>query len=300
MIRTSGYYKESNIGEELIPNADFELGSEGWIFKDFKEVDSTSGYIHCVYNGNTGYLYPKDIIEIFPNDLLLMGLSVKPDNYSGTKTLKYVLYPTDKSGTFSYNYYTVTFTIQSNNINNYYRLFSASEIFRDNFNELWGMRVARAVVPRIESKWNNNESIYFRSISLQRIEADKLKLFPLKMIDVSGCSAVNTNYYSDSFLSGIFNEANYVLYIEEIGESGGSNPLTLEVYIESYDVGTGKWFTCAEFEVDISAGGSVEDKTYVKVATAGLGFYQRVRWKASGSGVPGTTWKFKVGVTYKQ
>jgi len=300
MIRTSGYYKQKGIGEELIPNADFELGSEGWIFKDFKKVDFTGYYAYCVYKGSQTQIYPDELIEIHPDDLLLLGLSVKPDNYSGTKYLKYVIYPTDKKNAFSYNYYEFLFTIQTGNINNYYRLFAASEIFKDNFNELWGMRVARAIVPTIISNWNDNESMYFRTISLQRIEPENLKVFPTELIDVNTSTPTkNHNYTGEKYLSGIFNEANYVVFVDKLENTSGSDSITLKIYVESYDVITGKYFTCALFEIEADADETLNDEVYTKVATAGLGFYQRIRWRVEGSGSPGDV-VFKVGVTYKR
>ncbi len=300
MIRTSGYYKEKRLGEELIPNADFELGSEGWGFTNFKSVDFTGYYAYCVYKGSQTQLYPNELIEIYPEDLFLLGLSVKPDNYSGTKYLKYVIYPTDKKNAFSYNYYEFQFTIQSSNINNYYRLFAASEIFKDNFNELWGMRVARAIVPTIVSNWNDNESIYFRTISLQRIEPERLKVFPTEIINVNTSSPTkNYDYTSEKYLSGIFNEANYIVFVDKLENTSGDNSITLKIYVESYDIITGQYFSCAIFEIDAGAGETLDDKIYTKIATAGLGFYQRIRWRIEGNGTPGDV-KFNVGVTYKR
>ncbi len=308
-IRTSGYYKQKGIGEELVDNSDFEEGMENWIWYGWNKVEWISKYhnepaLKCTFKTVLDNVRYKPIIEVNPEDILLMGITIEEPSTS--HPVRFGLYRYDK---FGYHigsddwYYTIT--PSSATCTSVYRLFAISEQLSKY--EGW-QNVIRGVRPAImcynTDGWNNNDVLNIKSISLRRIKPDDLKVFPVELIDVDTTNPLkNSNYYGEKYFAGIFNKGDYVLYTDTLDNSNGTDPLTFKVYVESYDPITTKWFTAVEFDdITINAGGAQGAATFHKVATAGLGFYQRIRWRindSAGGGDP-DDWIFKVGVVYKQ
>jgi len=302
-IRTSGYYKSFESGEEINKNSEFERQAEGWKFSGWKEVTFSGHGAKCIHGGSNAYIWQDEVIEIAPSDLLMVGLCIDPITWGGGEVIEYQIYPIDKFGQITSTHKTLSFEIESTNINTYYRLFSASELFMDYFSAE-KLRVIRGITPYLSfltsNNWGDNESLYVKSISLRKIKPDELKVFLVRLINVYNPLGVNKDtYYGDEYFSGIFKEGDYVLYVSKI-EDSGSGGLTFSCSIQSYDVTTDKWYDAVVFDdVSVPSAGNVSAKTYTKIATAGLGFKQRVKWSLSGDGTPGYT-SFKVGVTYKQ
>ena len=307
MIRTSGYYKQKGIGEELVDNSEFEEGMENWVWYGWNKVEWIDKYhnepaLKCTFKAVLANVRYDSIIEVNPEDIMLMGITVEEPSTSFP--VRFGLFRYDK---FGYHigsnewYYTVTPT--SATCTTVYRLFAISEQLSKY--EGW-QSVIRGVLPSVMCSgtdgWNENDVLNIKSISLRRVNPDKLKTFPVSLIDINTNNpSLNTNYYGEKYFTGIFKEADYLLYIDRL-ENAGGNDITLQVSIESYDVTTQKWFTSVIFDDVVVQSEPVTNQTQVKVATAGLGFYQRVRWyiKDSGGGGDADQWRFKVGVTYKQ
>jgi len=302
MIRTSGYYKKEEYGE-CIENSDFELEKEGWVFQNFKEVTFSSKGAHCVLKNYDAYVIPDKPIMVYPNDVFLIGLSIEPaENSDNNETFYLRIYPFDKFKGYRTDYYkSLKFEFSSSNLHTFYRLFSMSEIFNDYFGTSESPRLIRAIAPWLwfdSDDWDTDEAVYIKTISMRRVKPDDLKVMPIELVKKWVTSGVNKGtYYGDEYFSGIFKEGDYTLFVDLI-EDAGEGGLTFSCKIQSYDVVTGQWYDTVVFD-DITAAPEANDEIQTKIATAGLGFKQRVKWSLSGSGTPGVV-KFKVGVTYKQ
>ena len=302
MIRTSGYYKSFESGEEINKNSEFERQAEGWKFSGWKEITFSGHGAKCIHAGSDAYIWQDEVIEIAPSDILLVGLCIEPISGYGNE-IEYRIYPIDKFGQITSTHKTIDIKVESSLNNTYYRLFSVSELFED-YSSMEKLRVIRGITPYLvflsSDGWSDDDSLYVKSISLRKIKPNELKIFPVRLINVYEISGVNKDtYYGDEYFSGIFKEGDYVLYINKI-EDSGSGGLTFSCSIQSYDVTTDKWYDAVVFDdVSVPSGGNVSAKTYTKIATAGLGFKQRVKWSLSGDGTPGEV-KFLIGVTYKQ
>jgi len=302
-VRTSGYFKQKGIGEELVDNSDFEEGMENWIWYGWNKVEWIDNYhnepaLKCTFKTVIDNIRYKPIIEVNPEDILLMGITIEEPSTS--HPVRFGLYRYDK---FGYHigsdewYYKVT--PSSATCTSVYRLFAISEQLSKY--EGW-QNVIRGVRPAImcynTDGWNDNDVLNIKSISLRRIKPDDLKVLPIELVKKWVTSGVNKGtYYGDEYFSGIFKEGDYVLYINSI-EDAGEGGLTFSCSIQSYDIVSDKWYDAVVFD-DVTIEAEVSNKTYTKIATAGLGMKQRVKWSLSGSGTPGVV-KFKVGVTYKQ
>ena len=302
-IRTSGYYKSFESGEEINKNSDFERQAEGWKFSGWKEVTFSGHGAKCIHAGNNAYIWQNEVIEIAPSDLLLVGLCIDPITWGGGEVIEYQIYPIDKFGQITSTHKTIKFEIENTNINTWYRLFGISELFEDYFSAE-KLRVIRGITPYLSfltsQNWGDNESLYVKSISLRKINPEELKVMPIKLIKVWKTSGVSkTTYYGEEFFSGIFKEGDYTMYIDQI-EDSGTGGLTFSCAIQSYDMIVGDWYDAVVFDdISIPSGGSIGCQLYTKIATAGLGIRQRVKWSLSGDGTPGVV-KFLIGVTYKQ
>ena len=305
MIRTSGYYKKGEY-DEVLKNSDFEKEGEGWSFVHFNDVTFDRDGAHCTMGTWDCKIFPKELIEIQPNDLFLIGISIKPEDCDNNEKFYLKIWRYDKFTNHRSDYYSqFSFNLNSGNIHTFYRLYSVAEIFNDYFDAVNNPRVIRAIYPGLwfdDDDWDENEKVCIKSFSMRRINPDKLKSLPMNLIDINlNDPARNTNYYGEECFTGIFKEADYLLYIDRL-ENAGSNDITLQVSIESYDVATQKWYDAVIFDDVVVQAEPTINQTQVKIATAGLGFYQRVRWYIKDTGGDGDPdqWRFKVGVTYKQ
>jgi len=155
------------------------------------------------------------------------------------------------------------------------------------------------IILRIYATGTQGSYGYIDSVSLQAINPDKLAVYPCELINFTQSSVSKGTYYGDEFFSGAFKQGDYVLHISKI-EDSGTGGLTFKCTVQSYNDITGDWYDAVVFDdVSIPSAGNVTNKVYVKVATAGLGIKQRIKWSLSGDGTPGYT-SFKVGVTYKR
>ena len=128
------------------------------------------------------------------------------------------------------------------------------------------------------------------------INREELKSYPVKLVELDHTgNYTKGTYYGNNVYTGAFNVAECVLYLDNLEESGGSASITLDVYIQSYDYITEQWYDAVVFDtITVAAGNSESDKTYHKVATAGIGYYQRAKYVFGGSGIVNNP-RFKVG-----
>jgi len=92
-------------------------------------------------------------------------------------------------------------------------------------------------------------------------------------------------------------EAVFILKVEELTETGGADPITLQVKVQSYFSQADVWKDTVIFD-EISVTGETISDVQLKVMTIGLGMKQRVVYTLSGSGTVGAN-KFKVIAEYK-
>ena len=118
---------------------------------------------------------------------------------------------------------------------------------------------------------------YIDSVSLIEIPANRVGFAPVHAVHVKDLYNKGT-FYGSEIYTGIWHYADYVLFVDYLGTTN-ANPITLDVTVQSYDNETGQWFDCVVFDTVEAPDDShpVNDKTYVKVATAGLGYKQRVK-----------------------
>ena len=303
-IRTSGYFKKEEY-DEIIPNSDFEKQSEGWEFLHFNDVTFDSGGAHCKMGLWDCRIYPKQSIEVRPEDLFLLGLSIKPEDCDNDEKFYVRIYPFDKFMNYRSTYHTdFEFRFTSSNLHTFYRLVSMSEIFTDFFDAQNSPRVIRAIVPFLDfdsDDWDENEAVCVKSFSMRRVRAEELRAVPVMLYKVYETSGMSLGtYFSDTFHTGIFNKAEYNFALTYIEETGGSNDLTLSLAIQSYDLAGNIWYDSVVFDdIVVNAGIAVQNKVYTKIATAGLGIRQRVKMVLSGGGTPGVV-VLNVSATYKQ
>ena len=304
MIRTSGYYKEKQAGDEILKNSNFENGLENWKNYGWKSVEWVPSYNYepavklTFYPAICNFRY-TGLTEIYPEDLLMMNVTLK--EISNSNPVFFALYFYDKFGYYlEKRSYEVELEADTNL--SITKLFSVSEILTEKEIDY---SVVRAVRPAIEAYqadgWSDNDVLYIKNISLRRVNPEWFKVYPVMMYKVYEISGLATGtYYSEEHHSGIFNKGEYNLKVTSLTETGGSNSITLSVTIQSYDYAGNIWYDSVVFDdIDVAAGSSVTNKVYTKIATAGLGMRQRVKAVLSGSGTPGVV-VFNVTATYKQ
>jgi len=301
-IRTSGYYKPKEIGDELIPNSDFENQLEGWSFSGWKDYKMAQWGVECTCSGGNAYIWQDRVIEVYPDDLFLVGVCT----YNVTKPLYAILHFTNKWGEIA-DIPTVTMEyIPANDfVNTKFKLVSVSEVVNE-YGGLNAIRLFRGVTPYIKilsaDGWNINDVFTLTAFSLRRVNPDWFKVFPVMLYKIYEPTTSHTlgTYYSEEYFTGIFNKGEYNLALTYIEETGGSNSITLSVTIQSYDQAGNIWYDAVVFDdVVVAAGTTVQNKVYTKIATAGLGFKQRVKMALSGSGTCGGL-VLNVSSTYKQ
>ena len=304
MIRTSGYYKEKQVGDEILKNSNFENGLENWMNYGWKSVEWIPKYNYepavklTFYPSIDNFRYVGST-EVYPEDLLMMSATLKP--ISKTQKVYLSLYFYDKFGYYiekrSYD-----IVIEADTMTTITKLFSVSEIFTEKEYDYSAVRSVRPAIEAYQADgWSSNDVIYLKGISLRRVNPDWFKVYPVLMYNIYEPTGLPTGtYYSEEYHSGIFHSGEYNLNIVGLEESGGSNPFTLSVTIQSYDYAGNIWYDAVVFDdIVCAAGGTVSNKVYTKIATAGLGMRQRVKAVLSGSGTPGVV-VFNVSAIYKQ
>lgn len=301
-VRTSGYYKPKEVGEELIPNSDFENELEGWNFSGWKDYKMAQWGVECTCSSGNGYIWQDRVIEVYPDDLFLLGVCT----YNVDKPLYAILHFTNKWGEIAdIPTITVQYTPINNFVNTKFKLVSVSEVLEE-YGGLNAIRLFRGVTPYIKiltaDGWNLNDKFTLTTFSLRRVNPDWFKVLPVKMYNIyeptTGMSL--GTYYSEEYFTGIFHSGEYTLSLVYLEEGGGSNSITLSVTIQSYNQSANVWYDAVVFDdVTVAAGSSISNKVYTKIATAGLGFKQRVKMVLSGSGSCGGI-VLNVNSVYKQ
>jgi len=301
-IRTSGYYNPKEVGDELIPNSDFENGMVGWKLSGWKDHKLTTGGLECVHDGGEDYIWQDRVIEVYPDDLFVIGVSTM----NVSKPVNVILRFTNKFG-LVYDIPSIlkTFTPENQNVDTFFFLVSVSEILNE-YGGILSTTLFKGVVPYIQvayfDGWNINDVFKISSFSMRRVNPEWLKVLPVKLYNVYepfGGYSTGT-HYGDDYFTGIFKTGEYLLNVLQVEESGGSNDLTLKVTVQSYNQVCNYWIDAVVFDdITIPAGSSIMNKAYTKIATAGLGYRQRVKVELTGSGTPGAM-VFSVGVVYKQ
>jgi len=304
-IRTSGYYKEQQAGEEILKNSNFENGLENWKNYGWKSVEWVPSYNYepavklTFYPTICNFRY-TGLTEIYPEDLLMMNVTLK--EISNSNPVFFSLYFYDKFGYYlEKRSYEVELKADTNL--SITKFFSVSEILTEKEIDY---SVVRAVRPAIEAYqadgWSDNDVLYIKNISLRRVNPEWFKVYPVLMYNIykptTGMSL--GTYFSEEFHTGIFHSGEYNLLVTYLEETGGSNSFTLSVTIQSYDYAGNIWYDAVVFDdVECAAGSTVSNKLYTKIATAGLGMRQRVKMVLSGSGTCGGI-VLNVSSTYKQ
>jgi len=132
---------------------------------------------------------------------------------------------------------------------------------------------------------------YVDTVSLQRIDMEKLAALSKLLVHVTDLTAKDT-YYSDDFFTGIWKVGEFVLRVTSLT---GTVP-TLDVTIEAYYPETQTWITIITFTQ--ATGVTTEKKQNVNDAYIGLGWLNRVKYVLGGTEV--TDCDFRVGVVYKR
>jgi len=133
---------------------------------------------------------------------------------------------------------------------------------------------------------SNNTYGYIDSISLQEIDLNRLAVYTKELLKKENFTSTGT-FYSDEYFSGIWRYAEFYLNVTSLT---GSSP-TLDVTIQAYDLSTGLWKDIAVFDQATGA------DSQLKVATAGLGWKLRVKYKTGGTI---TDCDFVVGAVFKR
>ena len=179
MIRTSGYYKNERDVGELIHNSDFELGIEGWKYEGWQYVRLPDFAVE----DNVNTLYPEKFIEIYPEDLLMLSVSVKEITNSHPFKVRLKYY--DKNENLVDYEDIIREPVADANIT-YNLLISPSVHFSAEWSGQKGS--IRAVKPWIyvlkSDGWTTGEVLEVHGLSLRRIKPDWLKNFSVGMIDI--------------------------------------------------------------------------------------------------------------------
>lgn len=103
----------------------------------------------------------------------------------------------------------------------------------------------------------------------------------------------------EEVFSGIWEEAEYVLDVTSFAETGGVDPVTLDVKIETYEPYAKTWHDAIVFQtIECPAGGTTTAKEN-KTLLSGLGWKQRVTYTTAGAGTVSNL-SFRAGVVYKR
>ncbi|MCD6137168.1 MAG: hypothetical protein J7J91_01075 [Deltaproteobacteria bacterium] len=290
-VRTSGYFKEERKFGEVVYNSDFELESEGWIFQNFKDVSFDENGVHLKIGTWDGKIYPRKAIEIAPEDLFLVTISAKPEDCDNDEKFYLRCYPLDKFWRYRTPYHTdFEFRFSSANVHTFKRLLSVAEFMSDYYDAEDYLRAIRAIAPFLwfeTDDWDTNEVVNVKSFSIQRVNPSWLKVYPVmlyKIYEPTTGMSLGT-HFSEEYFTGIFHSGEYNLALTYLEEGSGSNSITLSVVIQSYDQAGNIWYDAVVFDdVTVASGSSVSNKVYTKIATAGLGYKQRVKMVLSGSG----------------
>lgn len=278
--------------KELIRNGGFERGN-----LDFWELILGTANIQSSYkkrgayavqlkpsDAGYGIFQTKDKIKVSPFELYRFVSWIKNSTWSQIKAVAY-FYDSD------YAY------ISGEDV----QLLSKSGAFD------WTRFEAFFIVP-IEASymnitfvpWGTSDKVgYIDSVSLIKVPIENISIYTLKLADVYVEDPGTGTWYTPRYFTGIWKQGEYTLFLDYL-ENAGTGDITLDITIESYDKETGRLYDAVIFDsITISGGNSLNDKVYHKVATAGIGYWQRVKYKLSGTGTPWDL-KFKIGVLYKR
>jgi len=266
--------------KELIRNGGFERGnSDFWMaYAGILEVQPAvkryGSYAAKVTAGadDMANIGIKDYIEVSENELYKLTGMFKNANAGGSILFYYFGYDSDHKAVGSFG------------------LLTKSGVFD------WSQLINRFTIPNHISYISPNchtllidegQFFYIDSVSLQRIDVEKLATLPEELIEVKNLTTKNT-YYGAEFFMGVWKQAEYNLYCSSLT---GTSP-TLDVTIQGYDPNTEQWKDVLVFQRLTTAGSEF------KTVLSGLGWKQRVKYVLGGTTV--TDCDFKVGVVYKR
>ncbi len=303
-IRTSGYFKEKQVGGEILKNSDFENGLENWQNYGWKSVEWIADYndepaVKLTFYPTIDNFRYIGITEIDPEDLLMMTVSLK--EVSNDNPVHFSLYFYDKYGYYrSKRSYEVR--PKADTLYTVSKLFPISEAFIKVESERNSVRAVRPAIEAYQADgWSSDDVLYIKNISLRRVNPEWFRVFPVEIYKVYEPSGMTKDtYYSEEWCSGIFHSGEYNFNLSYIEETGGTDSITLSMKIQSYDYAGNRWYDAVVFDdVVVAAGTTVQNKVYTKIATAGLGIRQRAVMTLSGSGTVGPV-VLTVSCTYKQ
>jgi len=278
--------------KELIRNGGFERGNlDFWVCEAgsaeiVSDVKENGYYSAKVITGSSNYALfsTNDWIEVASFELYRILLWLKSVSWNSVESLIW-FYDSD------YNYIS----------GNYILILKKTGSFDWTKFELFFAVPSEASFMRLGLKPLGTQGSYgyIDSVSLIEIPANRVGFAPVHAVHVKDLYNKGT-FYGSEIYTGIWHYADYVLFVDYLGTTN-ANPITLDVTVQSYDNETGQWFDCVVFDTVEAPDDShpVNDKTYVKVATAGLGYKQRVKYVVGGSGTVDNV-SFDVGVTYKR
>ena len=279
------------MGNELVRNGGFERGdTEFWEVLngtiDIETVEKKRGSYCCKAIGG-GVLdlldfQSKDYIKVSVGEIYKVQDWIQGGKAARTMDLSIRFYDTDLD------------------------LISYISMFPLTTPAAWSLRAGYFVIPEECSYIKIYEQgfgtiaapLYIDSVSLQRIDIDKLAVCSEELINILNETAKYT-VAGPKFFTGIWKEAEYVFNLTSFTETGGANPVTIDVKIQTYDPETATWDDAMVFQQkSCAASGSVTTREK-KMLVGNLGWKQRVMYTTAGAGTIGDC-DFKVGVVYKR
>jgi len=265
--------------KELIRNGSFERGNfDFWeVVEGIANIDSgvkkRGNYSAKLMAGALGYvsLRNKDYIEINPYNVYKYTGWFKNATLSKMKVSS-IFYDCDR------NYISGADIL----------LWEKSGVYDWTFSEGWLVVPVEASYLRLYmiGQGTQNTYGYIDSLSLQEIDLNKIAIYTKELLKKENFTSTGT-FYSDMYFSGIWKYGEFYLNVSSLS---GTSP-TLDVTIQAYDSSTQLWKDIVVFEQATGAG------SQLKVATAGLGWKIRVKYKTGGTI---TDCDFVVGAVFKR
>jgi len=267
------------MSKELIRNGGFERNNtDFWeslsgvleVQTDEKKFGTYAGKVTCEAAG-AGVTVVKDYIEVSEGELFKSSVQLK--NTAAAATLYHMYQTFDSDLGYMGDYI----------INSKAGAFAWFE-FIQWFTIIKGISYIRPFVrPLLGAP---DDIFYIDSMSLQRIDTEKLGVRDVSLLKLTNICA-DATAYSQEFFTGIWKHAEYHLYCTSLT---GTTP-TLNVTIQGYDPSTEQWKDVLVFQELDDAGSEF------KTLLSGLGWKQRAKYVTAGTV---TDCDFTLGVVYKR
>lgn len=275
--------------KELIRNGGFERGNfDFWEFTpavftiDTVEKNRGTYAVECMTAGaGTNDIYSKDYIKVNPFELYQYVVWIKNTNMS-TIDLQVQLLDSDLTEISKITLETIA------SPQGWTKHLEYVDIPEDCYYvRFWIHNTAVGIA----QMWLDDVSMHILDISRIFVQDDEM----IKVVNETTKHTVT----GDDFFTGIWKEAEYWFALTSFTETGGANPVTLDVKIQTWDKALYTWRDAMVFQQkSCGASGSVTTQEYKRL-TGNLGWKQRVSYTTAGAGTIGDC-DFKVGVVYKR